>query len=67
VDSLIHFLKICGYFAILIAVVPLAGLCLTGTWRGAWAMLKMWGSVMGLTIAAAAVVWLIIWPFIPAP
>lgn len=40
----------------MLAIVPLAGLCVTGTWRGALRLAKDWGRVLLLTFAAAAVI-----------
>lgn len=52
----------------LLCVVPLAGLCATGSWRQAWRYSRDWGRVvLLLVIAAAAVVWLVIGAAITPP
>lgn len=48
------------YLAILLAVVPLWGLAVTGTLRGAWRFSRDWAVVMGWTIVAGCVVFLML-------
>lgn len=64
---MLYFLKFCGYAAVMLAIIPLAGLCVSGSWRGAWQYAKAWGRVMLITFAVAAVIWLVIQPFTPSP
>lgn len=51
----------------MLTIVPLAGFCITGSWRGAWAYAKMWGQTVGIMLAAAAVLFLIVVQIIPSP
>lgn len=60
-----QFLKFIGYLAIMLAIVPLAGFLVTGSWRSAWRYAKDWGRVMLGTIAMAAVLYLVVAQFIP--
>lgn len=64
---MLQFLKFLGYLAVLLAVVPLAGLCATGSLRQAWAYTKMWLTVVGGMAAAGFVVFAVLWAIIPAP
>lgn len=57
-DSFVHFLKFCGYLAVMLAIVPLAGFCVSGSWRAAWHYTKGWLQVMGIMIALAGVVFM---------
>lgn len=62
-----QFLKFAGYLAVLLAVVPLAGLAVTGSWKQALRYTRAWGRVMLWTIVAAAVLYLVISQFMPSP
>lgn len=42
----------------MLAIVPLAGFCVSGSWRSAWHYTKGWLQVMGIMIALAAVVFM---------
>jgi hypothetical protein len=61
------FLRFLGYLAVLLCIVPLVGLCVTGSWRHALRYTRDWGRVMLLTVFVAAVVWLVIGPAITPP
>jgi hypothetical protein len=62
-----QFLKFLGFLAVLLAVVPLAGLCATGSWRLAWRFTQDWARVIGWMILVAAVVFLLVMDFMPSP
>jgi hypothetical protein len=64
-DSFLHFLKVAGMLCLLFLVVPIAGACLTASWRGAWELSRIWLRSMGIIMAIAAVFWLIALPFMP--
>lgn len=49
----------------MLAIVPLAGLCVTGSWKHAWRYTKDWLRAIGILCAVAAVLWLLILPFLP--
>lgn len=51
----------------MLSIVPLAGLFVSGSWRGAWEYSKAWGRSIGILIAAGLLVTLILWPFMPDP
>lgn len=51
----------------MLAVVPLAGLCVTGSWKQAWRYTLAWGRAVGVLVLAAAVVSMIVWGMIPTP
>lgn len=54
--SAVHFgemLKALPYLLLMIAVVPLAGFCVTGSLRHAWRYSKIWFSVVGGMVALA--------------
>jgi hypothetical protein len=44
------------YVCALLLIVPLAGLLVTGSWRGAWRYARDWSRVMALTVAIGLVV-----------
>lgn len=58
---MVKFLQFLGYLAIMLAVVPLAGLCVTGSWKQAWRYTLAWGRAVGILVLAALVVFLIVW------
>lgn len=62
-----EFLQFLGYLAIMLAIVPLAGLCMTGSWRQAWQYTRMWLTVVGSMALAGFVLFLLMWTIIPAP
>jgi hypothetical protein len=64
---MIQFLKFVGFLAVLLAVVPLAGFAVTGSWRMALRYALDWLRVMAWTIIAAAVVLLVVMPLIGPP
>lgn len=64
---MLKFLEFCAYLLAMLSIVPLAGLFVSGSWRGAWEYSKAWGRSIGILIAAALVVLLMIWPFMPGP
>ena len=49
----------------MLAIVPLTGLAVSGNWRQAWEYTRDWLRVIGWTVAAAAIMGLILWPFMP--
>jgi hypothetical protein len=57
---MLWFLQFLGYVAVMLAVVPLYGFLVSGSWRAAWRYTKDWGRVMGLIIAAAILLALIV-------
>jgi hypothetical protein len=64
---MLYFLKFCGYAAVMLAIIPIAGFCVSGSLRGAWRYSKAWGQVMLIIFAVAGVFWLILQPFMPHP
>lgn len=64
---MLQFLKFIGYLAVMLAVVPLAGFAVTGSWRQAWRYTMAWARVMLWTIAAGIVVTLVVTQFIAPP
>lgn len=66
-DSFLYLLKFLGYELMLLAVVPLAGLCVTGSWRHAWAYTKIWLRTVGFMVLAAAVVFIVVMQVVPNP
>jgi hypothetical protein len=62
-----QFLKFLGLLAVLLLVVPLAGLAVTGSWVLAWRYTKTWARVIAWTAAVGAVVSLIALQFMPPP
>jgi uncharacterized membrane protein len=62
-----QFLKFLGYLAVLLAIVPLAGMAVTGSWRQAWRYSRDWARVILWTIIAAAVLFLLVSQFMPSP
>lgn len=50
----------------MLAVVPLAGFLVSGSWRAAWRYTRDWLRVMGWTVAAAAIMFLAFWQFTPS-
>ena len=59
------FLRFLGYMAVLLAVVPLAGFCVTGSWRHAWRYTRDWLRVMLGIVIAAAVLFMVVRPMMP--
>jgi hypothetical protein len=57
-DSVLHALKVAGFFALMVLWVPLAGFLVTGTWRGAVQALRSWGRVMLWMVVVACLVFL---------
>jgi len=51
----------------MLAVVPLAGLCVTGSWRSAWRYTLAWGRAVGILVLLGLVVSLIVWGMLPTP
>lgn len=64
---MIEFLKFLGYLAMLLLIVPLAGLCVTGSWKQAWRYSRDWGRVIAATIVVGALVFLVVFQFMPSP
>jgi hypothetical protein len=64
---MVQFLKFMGYLAVLLAVVPLAGFAVTGSWRQALRYTAAWARVMLWTIVVAAVLFLVVVQFITPP
>lgn len=49
----------------MLAIVPLVGLGVTGNWRQAWEYTRDWLRAIGYIMAAAAIMGLILLPFMP--
>jgi len=65
--AMVQFLKFIGFAAIMLAIVPLAGLCATGSWRAAWRYTRIWLAVVGSLAGIGFVLFGIMWAIIPAP
>jgi hypothetical protein len=53
--------------AILLAIVPVSGLLTFGNWRDAWRYSKEWARSIGIIMAAALIIFVLVWPFMPPP
>jgi hypothetical protein len=54
-----------GALAVLLVIIPLAGLGATGSWRQAWRYARDWGRVMLGTIVTAAIVFAVVAELMP--
>jgi hypothetical protein len=53
---MLWFLEFLAYVVAMLAVVPLWGFLVSGSWRAGWRYFKDWGRVMGIIIAAAILI-----------
>lgn len=58
-------LKALPYVVAMLAIVPLAGFCVTGSWKQAWRYTRDWLRVMAILAAAAGVMALFTLPLLP--
>lgn len=54
-----------GALAVMLAVVPLAGFAVTGSWKHALRYARAWGTSIAILVAAGMLLGLLIWPFMP--
>jgi len=47
------------------AIVPIAGFCVTGSWRQAWRYTRDWIRVIAILAAAAGAIAVVMLPFMP--
>lgn len=64
---MVQFLKFCGYLGCMLLVVPLAGLCVTGSWKQALRYSYAWGRVMVIMLLAGGALFLVVQQFTPTP
>jgi hypothetical protein len=60
--AMIQLLKFLGYLAVLLSIVPIVGLCVTGSVRQAWRYTRDWSRVMLGTVLVAAIVFIVVAP-----